>query len=228
MKHQNKYIAAGMGAVLYAMICICIFSLNVIYNSLFWESFFFLTVSYVISMIVISSGIGKDIKFYFFHLGIYRLLGLYLAVSNAAAIFFIVTNHLNKNSVTAFLIQLCVLCVFCLCLGSAMIHKNQAQDVTKQVEQKNYFIRNMSEELRSIAAGCNDYNLKCRLEKLAEEVQYSVPKDSEEIKEVEYKIKIEIMILRHLVEQEQNGQIIASEKKIFRLIQERNMICRKI
>lgn len=228
MKNRShKYHVIAMGAIAYLVIIVCVFVLNRNFDKVFWVSFSFLTLSYVLCGIGVFLNSGAGARKYFLNIESYQLLWGYLVIENIIALIWIITNNWFSNLTFTFLSQLVVLGGFLIFNILTIIRKNEAEAAADHVRSKKSFIEDASMQIREIAFQCEDEKMKKLLSHVAEELHYSPPCMDEELIGVENEIEKYINHIQMTVSKGEYDDVEKHAEQILLLIKKRNRLYRR-
>lgn len=139
-------------------------------------------------------------------------------------IFMILDNKVNIF-VVSFVIQFIALIIHLLFVISCFVAKKTIEEIQVKTEQKTFYINSLKVDAEMIAQKTDDEDIKKAYIKLSEQIRYSDPISSEELVEIEDKIKETLQLGGEYVSYGDKKEALECCDKLKLLLIERNKKC---
>lgn len=219
MKRNEKLSYTILG-ILFLLFSVVAFVVPSAKTASFWVAFVFTVISFIAQIIIWKMAFGKaeSLKSNFLGFSIIYVGIAYLIVQLAA---FAVFMALSSLAVWIPLVVCAlILGISTVCLITTVMGKDEVVRVDAKVKAKVSFVREMQTEIKLLSEAETNTEIKAALNGLAEKLQYSDPMSSEELSELEEKIKDKSATLKSV---ESKLPII---NEIILLLSERNNKCK--
>lgn len=227
MKNNVAKKANIMTAVIYAIV-FAVFNLLVFMifnqkNSVFWISYAFMCVAFVVQIAsVIISFKKPETENIFMGIPVVSLsLYYFFAAMFAGAVFMIFQIAPVK---LAIIVQTLILAIYAVVAILATLTRDVVQDVNDNLTEKVREIKTLNVDVEVLIPQVEDPALKKALKKLSETVKYSDPMSNDAVAEIEQQIMGEMNTLRVHIENGNNEEAISTCKNTEVLFLQRNSL----
>ena len=229
---------SSKGKKMAAILAICFAAYNIILFSLcgfaghsvvFWISWAFMIVAFA-AMATAGVLLGKNGMFlrdWLFGFPIIKHSTFYIIAELIASTVFIILEDYIPFGV-AFAVQILFLAVYCVFAISCFLSKETIDEIHEKVSDKTGFIKLLRADSETIAAKCDDPELKKKLQSLSEEIRYSDPMSNDVLFELEKEITFTVSECGKAVD---NNDVTAANDlcdKAHLLLVERNKKCKAL
>ena len=186
----------------------------------FWITYAFSAVAFVIQPFVwkIAFGKGTELKIKFLGITLIHVGLVYIAIQLVAFVMFMAFP--NIPSWIAVIVNALIVGVSLICLISIEVGTKEINKVEEKVKQKVFYIKELQVDVEMTAQRETDTETKKALEALAEKIRFSDPMSSEQLFDLENKIKEKVEGLKT------SGDKISLSKDVELLLEERNRKCK--
>ena len=225
MKRVTKQKTGVLIGLIY-LVAFAIFNMLVFFifkkhNNVFWTSYAFMTVAFLVQMAVMFFAFRAfEVEAVFFGIPLASLSFYYFfAAIFAGAVFMIFQGAPFK---LAFALQVIILVAFVVVAVITLLSRDYVQDVSDNIRESAAAIKMMHVDVESLLPYANDPALKTALRHLSETVRYSDPMSNSSVTDIEEQIMEKMDELRLSCETEQTADALAACKQVELLFQRRN------
>lgn len=171
------------------------------YNSVFWTSYAFTMLAFVIQFLTVWAA-WRDftIEAAFFGIPVISLSLYYLGVQLFVGFVFM----LARNIVTlrlALCVQIVILAAFLFMSIVAVMTRNAAVGISDHYKKQVFNLRATLVDVETLMDGCTDKDTKDALKVLADKIRYSDPMMTDAVEDVDMRIKEKLETLRSQIEE---------------------------
>lgn len=217
---KNTPFAHIILAIVFVLMNVIAFVVPSDKTATFWITYTFSAVAFIIQPFVwkIAFGKGKEIKSKFLGIPLIHVGLVYLVIQLVAFVLFMAFP--NIPSWIAVIVNALIVGISVICLVSTEVGVKEINRVEEKVKQKVFYIKELQVDVEMLAEKETDTETKKALEALAEKIRFSDPMSSEQLSELENKIKGKVDELKT------SGDKIALSKDVELLLEERNRKCK--
>lgn len=188
----------------------------------FWITYTFSAVAFIIQPFVWRNafGKGKELKSKFLGIPLIHVGLVYLVIQLVAFVLFIAFP--NMPSWIVVIVNALIVGVSLICLVSTEVGTKEINKVEEKIKQKVFYIKELQIDVEMIAERETDAETKKALEALAEKIRFSDPMSSEQLFDLENKIKAKVEELKS------NDDKVALSKEVELLLEERSKIVKML
>lgn len=193
----------------------------------FWCSYVFMHVS-ILSFAVCGFLAGRrknSTRDWFFGIPILRHCIAYLAIELITSIVFMLLDEKEGVFVYAFVVQFLIFVVHLVFILSCFVAKKTIEDIQTHVEKKTFAIGSLKVDAEMVSQKAKDTEIKNAYAKLADKIRFSDPMSSDELVEIEERIKEYIKIGDQCVNEGNKAGALNSCEQAMLLLNERNQKC---
>lgn len=177
MDQKKKY--GTMGALIYFVIFmaynLCVFMIFKNFNAVFWISYAFMLVAFVIHIFcVFSIARNMNVRAVFFGIPLMSF-SIYFVFAElfCSLVFMIFKNHASVK--ITILIQALLLCAFIVVAIVSIMTRDVAQNIDSKIKENVNFIKGINVDVEMLMQRSTDAETTGALKKLSETVKYSDP-----------------------------------------------------
>jgi hypothetical protein len=197
---KNKTMAYAVLAILLAVFNVVMFSVPVEKSTVFWLSYAFTTLAFLVQIGVCTVAFGKahTMKSKFLGFPIFYVGYMYLAVQILAYIIFTVLA--GTAPVWAALITYTIILGFTLiCLIVVDVARDEINRVEEKVKGKVFYIKNIQTDMELLTERVSQEPLKSKLKALVDTIKYSDPMSNDALTTLEGDIEVKTIELKQAV-----------------------------
>lgn len=219
MKKNTPFAHIILGIV-FVLMNVIAFAVPTDKTASFWITYTFSAVAFIIQPFVwkIAFGKGKELKSKFLGIPLIHVGLVYLVIQLIAFVLFMAFP--NIPSWIAVIVNALIIGVSLICLISTEVGTKEINKVEEKVKQKVFYIKELQIDVEMTAQRETDAETKKALEALAEKIRFSDPMSSEQLFDLENKIKEKVEELKT------SGDKITLSKDVELLLEERNRKCK--
>ena len=186
----------------------------------FWIAYAFTVISFIVQPFVwkLAFGREKELKSKFLGIPLIHIGLVYLVIQLITFVLFMAFP--NIPSWIAVIVNALIVGISLICLISTEVGVKEINKVEEKVKQKVFYIKELQIDVEMIAEKETDAEIKRALEYLAEKIRFSDPMSSEQLFDLENKIKAKVEELKI------SGDKITLSKDVELLLEERNRKCK--
>lgn len=188
-----------------------------------WATFVFIVVMYIENLVIVSKALDKikEEDDAFFNVPIIMQSIIVMVVTTFISLLCVIKN--NIYYVLVIVIYIIVFIISLLLFFSTNTVKEQLKNVEKTNKIRKKFIDDIKSDVSILIPNVNDKASNNRLNKLLDEIKYSVSVSNDKTMEIEEKILNEISNIKGKVSENNNIDITSEIDEILKLINERNI-----
>lgn len=226
MKKTGGKINNGIGiAVIYAVLIgvfnILVFTIFQTRTNVFWISYGFMTLSFVVQIVSILLSIKTtDAETAFYGIPLASLSVYYLCAALGTGLLFMIFQE--TGAVLALVIQILILAIFLMVAVIALMARDTVQEISDNIKENVSALKSVVVDIEMMGESCEDPEVKTALRRLSETVKYSDPITNEAVADVEQRIMRKVSELRLSLDDHHTADAIQACKDMERLYVERN------
>lgn len=192
-----------------------------------WATFIFILIMYIENIVIVNKTLDKIKKNddAFFNVPIILQSVIIMIVTTFISLLCVINN--NIYYVLVIVVYIIVFIVSLLVFFSANTVKEHIESVDKENKGKKKFIDDLKINVEILLNNINDKNSTIMLNKLLEEIKYSVSVSNDRTAEIESKILSEISNLKQKIETDSNVNVESEIDKLLKLLNERNILAKR-
>lgn len=225
---RNNKLIFGLGmVVVYTIWNIIVFSLLNDKNAVFWWSYGFTSLGFLVSIIVTYTLFrkGETINDVFFGLPLFQITASYFIVQVIVGTVFIVLMH-SVNIKVAIIVQIIVFAAYIVLALGSLLARNVITNTELNVKEKVLFMKLLDNDIIGLQGQANDPALKTRIINIHEMVKFSDPMTHPSLALVEQKISANVTRLKRCIRESnyQEAYVICDE--VEGMLADRNRKCK--
>ena len=198
MDKNKKFglMAALIYFVIFAAYNLVVFLVFKGFNKIFWISYAFMVLAYVIHIVIaISVGKNRSVRAVFFGIPLFSFSIFFVGAELFASLVFMIFRNMASVKVTV-LIQALLLCVFIVIAIIALMTRTMVSDSSQKIKDQVGNIKGLTVDVEMLIQRCTDPETMGSLKKLAETIKYSDPMSNSAVETQDQMIKQYMIELR--------------------------------
>lgn len=218
---KNSVLTGMIYLVILVLYNLAIFFIVKNFNTVFWVSYAFMTIVYVLhaALTIGASAASKEKRFMEIPLIVYSsvFIGIEFVLST---VFMIAKSIVGIKIVIT--IQAILLGIYIICIIVSLIRKNTFAEKADLVKSNVMFIQGIAVDIELLIDRCTDSEIKKQLKALHETVKYSDPMSNSVVAREEDMICDAVVELKEIFDNENMDEASSLIKRLKRLFDERN------
>lgn len=190
-------------------------------SDVFWLSYSFITVAFVVQIVsMLLAFKTADIETSFLGVPLASFSVFYLCAEIVIGFIFMIFQQANFT--LALVIQLILLAAFLVIAIVSLLSRDTLLEINEGIKENVLELKLVLTDVEMLRDSCGDPELKEKLRKLAQTIQYSDPMTHDAVSEIEQRIKSKVFELRAYVENGMTDDASQACRDIEMLCIERN------
>ncbi len=195
-QNKNRVLIGILYAVIIAMVNVLIFVIFKKHTDVFWISYGFLILAFIVQIIsmLLSFRDSSKIEAIFFGIPLASFSIYYLFVALIVGIIFMIFQ--GASTTLAIVLQLIVLASYLVIAIVSLMARDIAEDGISNIKEKVTRWKTINNDTELLYKVCEDPELKVKLRKLNETIKYSDPISNSSVEDIERRLCSKISELR--------------------------------